>query len=117
MLPGIALWVQGLVGLLITASLSNTLYFYLGFHPEKQVATLYWREFGGWEITTRGGKHLPVILSDTSYSSLYLSVLNYKARKALGGQRYTVILLPDNCNAITRRYLRMRMKLLVDSSA
>lgn len=82
-----------------------------GFWAVHTVETLYWREFGGWELVNGMNQALPVILLNNSFSALPLSVLNFKTRRALGKQRYTVILLPDNCPLALRRQLRKRMKL------
>ncbi len=97
------------VGVLLSAGYFLLLHSHL--LPAKAVKTLYWREFGGWELVNGQGQQLPVILADSSFSSLALTVLNFKTRPALGGQRYTVILLWDNCSLALRRHLRMRMKL------
>lgn len=111
--PGLALfWRAVLIGVVIASAIYSVM---LHSHvwTAKTVQTLFWREFGGWELLNAKGQHLPVILLDSSFSSLHLSVLNFKTRTALGNQRYTVILLADNCPPETRRYLRMRMKLYI----
>lgn len=101
-------------GVLLSVVLSSAVYCVLlhsHFWPAKTIQTLFWREFGGWEVVNGRGQQLPVILLGSSFSSLHLSVLNFKTRQALGGQRYTVILLADSCSWGIRRHLRMRMKL------
>ncbi len=111
-LPGLPLWIAGLLLLLVFGSLVYNLLLHSGCLPDKTVKTLYWRECGGWELTTATGEHLPVIFCDSSFSSVFIDVLNFKTRHALGKRRFTVILLPDNSDAAQRRYLRMRLSLL-----
>ena len=109
--PGLGFyWRAALLGA-VGLSVVYFLLLHSNFWPAKTVRTLYWREFGGWELVNANGQQLPVILLDSSFSSLHLSVLNFKARRALGNQRYAVILFMDNCSLQTRRHLRMRMKL------
>ncbi|PIE01795.1 MAG: hypothetical protein CSA79_00320 [Thiothrix nivea] len=108
-LPGLSLWVALLLSVAIVGSLLFHLLLHSGCLPKRWVATLYWRQSGGWELTTASGEHLPVIFSDSSFSSVLVDVLNFTTRPALGRRRFTVILLPDNSDARQRRYLRMRL--------
>ena len=111
MVPGLAFFWRIALAVLVVLSAIYLVLLHKHFWSAKTVQALFWREFGGWELMNGEGQHLPVMLLDSSFSSLHLSVLNFKTRSALGNQRYTVILLADNCPFETRRYLRMRMKL------
>jgi len=78
------------------------------------VATLTWREFGGWEATTQDGQHYALILANSSVCQPWLSVLNLHSRARFSWQRryITVVLLPDNLSAQQGQLLRRRWYLL-----
>lgn len=109
LLPGLAVWVKVVMFAAISVALVWNFLLFSGRLPQRRVSTLYWRESGGWELTTAAGEHLPVIFCTSSFSSTFIDVLNFKTRPALGRRRFTVILLPDNSDAQQRRYLRMRL--------
>ena len=110
-LPGRLWWVKGLLIAAILASLIFQFLLLSGRLAKRRVETLYWRESGGWELTTAAGEHVPVIFCGSSFSSVFVDVLNFRTRPALGRRRFTVILLPDNSDPVQRRYLRMRLGL------
>lgn len=115
-LPDTAFWLMGLLLIAVSGSLLYNLLLQGGRLPDRWAETIYWRESGGWELITATGEHLPVIFCGSSFSSVFIDVLNFKTRRALGNRRFTVILLPDNSDASQRRYLRMRL-LLVRAAA
>lgn len=111
-LPGLVFWVMLILLAAVSGSLIYNLLLYNARLPEKWVETVYWRETGGWELTTATGEHLPVIFCGSSFSSVFIDVLNFRTRRALGGRRFSVILLPDNSDHSQRRCLRMRLSLI-----
>ncbi|MEZ5535777.1 MAG: protein YgfX [Thiolinea sp.] len=110
-LPGLPWWAKGLLIVAILASLVFQWILHSDRLAKRRVETLYWRESGGWELSTAAGEHLPVIFCGSSFSSVFVDVLNFRTRPALGRRRFTVILLPDNSDPVQRRYLRMRLGL------
>ncbi|MEZ5449949.1 MAG: hypothetical protein R3E95_15910 [Thiolinea sp.] len=111
LLPGPdLLWRLGVAGA-VAVSLGYQWALYRGYWPQRQVRRVLWGEFGGWELETAAGEHLPVIMSDSSFSSLPLTVLNLRTRPALGRRRFTLIVTPDNCPFVLRQQLRRRLKL------
>lgn len=111
LLPGLPVWLMIYLVFLVLGSLVYSLLLHSGRLANRWVDTLYWREMGGWELTTAGGEHLPVIFCDSSFSSVFVDVLNVRTRVALGGRRFTVILLGDNSDRELRRCLRVRLRL------
>lgn len=111
-LSALAFWMTGILVAVVSGSLIYNLLLHSARLPGRWAETVYWRETGGWELTTATGEHLPVIFCGSSFSSVFMDVLNFKTRKALGGRRFTVILLPDNSDQSQRRCLRMRLSLI-----
>lgn len=109
LLSALPWWGRVLLFAVISGSLVFNFLRYSGRLATRWADTLYWRESGGWELTTAGGEHLPVIFCTSSFSSVFVDVLNFKTRPALGSRRFTVILLPDNSDSAQRRFLRMRL--------
>lgn len=113
LLAGVAVWAMPLAagwqaGLLL-AVLVSVLYYgglHSGYLPQRSVQLAIWREFGGWELQTHSGESLPAQLCGSSFSSYYLSVLNFKTRQ---GRRFTLVLLPDNLDAASGQHLRRRL--------
>lgn len=111
LLPGLAFWVKVILVVAVLGSLVYQWLLHSGRLPAKWAEVLYWRESGGWELTTAAGEHLPVIFCKSSFSSVFIDVLNVKTRRALGSRRFVVILLADNSDGELRRRLRMRLGL------
>lgn len=111
LLMPLALWVKGMLVAVVSGSLLYNGLLHSAGLAKRWAAVVYWRETGGWELTTATGEHVPVIFCHSSFSSVFVDVLNFKTRKALGGRRFTVILLPDNSDKAQRRCLRMRLML------
>jgi len=111
LLSGLPVWLMIPLVFLVLGSLVYSLLLHSGRLANRWVDTLYWRETGGWELVTGTGEHLPVIFCESSFSSVFVDVLNVRTRAALGGQRFTVILLGDNSDQELRRCLRVRLGL------
>lgn len=70
--------------------------------------TVIWRELGAWELATSGSPLKAAQLTQ-HFSHPWLSILHLKAQQ----QRWVVIILPDNLDAVRRQILRRRLRLLV----
>jgi len=103
------LWLQGGLLIAIPVSLGWNLLLCRQVLPRQHVRQLYWREFGGWEMVCGDGRQFPVILCNSSFSSLSISLLNFRTRS---GRHYHCWILPDNVPLSRRQHLRRRMKLL-----
>lgn len=70
--------------------------------------TVIWRELGAWELATSGSALKAAQLTQ-HFSYPWLNILHLKAQR----QRWVVIILPDNLDAVRRQILRRRLRLLV----
>ena len=109
MLDALPLWLRWSLLLAIPASLVWNLLRCRQRLPHQQVHQLYWREFGGWEMVRGDGRRFPVRLCGSSFSTLNISILNFRTRS---GRPYCCWVLPDNVPLQQRQHLRRRMKLL-----
>lgn len=103
------LWFKVAIGLLIVTSAAYYWAKYNGYWPSRSVQALKWREFGGWELYSADGKRHVMQLLDNSYTSAFVTILNFKT---LQGRRFSVILTPDLLPIKQARHLKRRLLLL-----
>lgn len=106
-MPLSILWKWSLVlGILIAGSYTWRLHAGL---RKAALQTVIWRALGAWEIKTNQQPNLKAAQLTQYFSHPLLSILHLKTQK----QRWVVIILPDNLDAVSRQILRRRLRLLV----
>ena len=72
------------------------------------IVAVHWEQDGVWSLTSRSGRAMHATLLPSTLVTPYLVVLNF--RLAHFWQRRSVVLLSDNCDAVSLRRLRVRLR-------
>jgi toxin CptA len=100
-LSGVSLWLKGVLALAACVCAGRAI---AGLH-KPPIRRCTWYESGHWRVRDASGRELEASLRQASVRSgcIVLRLQSALARSS------TLVLLPDNCDADTRRRLRVRL--------